>query len=94
MSAKPDRLLAYGPFAISRNPIYLGATIAVIGLAGALNSLWLLLAAFAAAGLTSVLAIRREEAQMALRFGPIWQAYCARTPRWIGRASFGRGRKA
>ena len=89
-----DKLIMTGPFAMSRNPIYLGNTLAILGLAGLLNSLWLIAAAFAAAGLTSILAIRREEARLALRFGPAWTAYCARVPRWIGSGSPGRRPKA
>ena len=78
------KLIDYGPFAISRNPIYLGNTLAVLGIAGALNTGWLVLATVACAGLVYALAIRREEAHMALMFGPAWDRYCARTPRWIG----------
>ena len=89
-----DSLVTKGPFAISRNPIYLGNTIAMLGLAGVVNSRWIVLAAFAAAALVSNLAIRREEAHLASRFGPAWDAYCQRTPRWINADSFGRGRKA
>ena len=89
-----DKLVTSGPFAISRNPIYLGVTIAMLGLAGVLNSLWMVLAAFSAAALVSALAIRREEGHLALRFGSAWTSYCARTPRWISADSFGRRRKA
>ena len=88
-----DKLITDGPFAVSRNPIYLGNTLFMLGLGGVLNSLWMFLAAFAAAGLTSVLAIRREEAHLKLRFGTEWDAYAARVPRWIGAGSGGRARK-
>jgi protein-S-isoprenylcysteine O-methyltransferase Ste14 len=85
-----DKLLDHGPFAISRNPIYFGNTLAVLGLGVAANSVWVLLAGVAAAALVWAFAIRREEAHLALRFGADWQRYAARTPRWIGPASFRR----
>jgi protein-S-isoprenylcysteine O-methyltransferase Ste14 len=44
---------------------------------------WLLLAALASAWLVSLLAIRREEAHLAIRFGDAWQIYAQRTPRWL-----------
>ena len=88
-----DSLLVTGPFAISRNPIYLGNTLFMLGLGGALNSLWIFAAAFAAAALTTSLAIRREEAHLALRFGPAWEAYAARVPRWISLSSSSRPRR-
>ena len=83
-----DKLVDYGPFAISRNPIYLGSTLVVLGIAGALDSGWFVLAAVACAGLNYMLAIRREETHMALTFGPAWERYAKRTPRWIGLGSF------
>ena len=78
------RLVTNGPFAFTRNPIYLGNTIAVAGLGGAVNSLWFVVAAIIAAKLVEILAIRREEAHLAFRFGPEWVDYAARVPRWLG----------
>jgi len=78
-------LVTTGPFAWSRNPIYLGNTIALAGCALAFrNPLFLAAAAVAAAAVTR-LAIRREEAHLAARFGADWAAYAARTRRWLGR---------
>src|SRR5215469_17105001 len=37
-------IVSTGPFAFSRNPIYLGALVGLIGLAVAANSLWFLVA--------------------------------------------------
>ncbi len=77
------RLVTSGPFAFTRNPIYLGNSTALVGIAGAENSLWFVVAAVVAAALVEVLAIRREEAHLALRFGSAWAAYAARVPRWF-----------
>ena len=78
-------LVTTGPFAWSRNPIYLGNTIVLLGAAGAFANPWFLLAAPAAAIAVTRLAIVREEAHLAGLFGPAWRAYCLRTPRWLGR---------
>ncbi|MEM1045010.1 MAG: isoprenylcysteine carboxylmethyltransferase family protein [Pseudomonadota bacterium] len=77
------QLVTTGPFAFSRNPIYLGEAILLLGLAGILVSLWFLLACLFCVGTISVLGIAREEAHMRAVFGPQWQAYCDRVPRWV-----------
>jgi len=77
-------LVTSGPFAFTRNPIYLGNTTAIIGVGGAVGSLWFVLAALVMAKFVEALAIRREERHLALRFGRDWLDYCARVPRWLG----------
>ncbi len=79
-----DTLIGSGPFLFSRNPLYLGDAIAILGLGLAINSTWAVLAAPWALAFVWVFAIRREEAHMALRFGLLWDRYATRTPRWIG----------
>jgi protein-S-isoprenylcysteine O-methyltransferase Ste14 len=78
-------LVTSGPFAWSRNPIYLGNTIAMTGAALAFANPWFLPAAVLAAVAVTHLAILREEAHLAARFGGAWQAYSQRTARWFGR---------
>jgi protein-S-isoprenylcysteine O-methyltransferase Ste14 len=77
-------LVTSGPFALSRNPIYLGNTIAMTGAALAFANPWFLPAALLAAVAVTRLAIRREEAHLAARFGAAWDAYSQRTARWFG----------
>ena len=77
-------LVTTGVFALSRNPIYLGNTELVAGAALAFGNLWFLIFAFIAAAVVEIIAIRREEAHLARLFGAEWNAYAARTPRWIG----------
>lgn len=77
-------LVTTGVFAVSRNPIYLGNTLLLAGAALVFGNPWLLLSAVAAAGVVTKLAIRREEAHLAARFGDAWQVYAARTGRWLG----------
>nr|WP_294510518.1 isoprenylcysteine carboxylmethyltransferase family protein [uncultured Rhodopila sp.] len=76
-------LVTTGPFVLSRNPIYLGNTILIAGAGLAFGNPWLVLMAVAIIRLVSVLAVRREEAHLAARFGEAWAAYAKRTPRWL-----------
>jgi protein-S-isoprenylcysteine O-methyltransferase Ste14 len=79
-----DRLIVGGPFAFTRNPIYLGNAILLVGVGGAAGSLWFVVAALVMAALVDILGVRREEAHLARRFGEQWAVYAARVPRWLG----------
>jgi protein-S-isoprenylcysteine O-methyltransferase Ste14 len=84
---RPDRaattVIATGPFAWSRNPIYLSEAILLAGLGLWHGSLWygIALALFGPA--VTHFAIRREEAHMAARFGQAWIDYASRVRRWL-----------
>ena len=84
---RPDRaathLIDSGPFAISRNPIYLSEALLLAGIGLWNGSLWYVLALTLFAPAVSRLAIRREEAHMEARFGEEWRAYAARVRRWL-----------
>ena len=77
-----DKLVTNGPFAHMRNPIYVGNTIATLGLALALQNGWLLLAAPLAGVLTHYLAVKREAAHLEAKFGQSWRDYAARVKAW------------
>lgn len=76
-------LITDGPFAKSRNPIYLGNTMLVIGAGLLFGVAWLVIAGLAAAALVQKLAIVREERHLTSRFGKAWDDYAVRTPRWL-----------
>jgi protein-S-isoprenylcysteine O-methyltransferase Ste14 len=78
-------LVTTGPFAWSRNPIYLGNTIALMGAGLAFANPWLMPAAIIAAFAVLRLAILREEVHLAMRFGTAWDRYRGRTARWFGK---------
>lgn len=77
------RLVTTGPFAWSRNPIYLGELMLIAGLGGIEASLAYLLAAAVFVLAMTHFAIVREEQHLAARFGETWQAYAARVRRWL-----------
>lgn len=76
-------LVTSGPFQYTRNPIYVGNTMFVLGLGLLFGEAWLLPLAFLAAYATQKLAIEREEAHLAAKFGLPWKDYAHRVPRWI-----------
>lgn len=76
-------LITDGPFAKSRNPIYLGNTLLMFGAGLLFGITWFLPAGLAAAFLVQKLAIEREERHLAEKFGKAWDAYAASTPRWL-----------
>lgn len=77
----PD-LVETGPFAISRNPVFLGQALVLLGLAAAFPDFVQLAAAVL--GLTAIAAqVRIEERVMQATFGDRYTAYLARVRRWI-----------
>ena len=79
----PSRLVTSGPFAISRNPMYLSLALLHLGLALALDLGWALLGWPIAIAATTVLVIRPEEAWLEDLFGQDYRDYKARVRRWI-----------
>lgn len=76
-------LVLTGPFARSRNPIYVGLTTLALGLSLLANTLWCLLLLVPAVLAVRYGVIAREEAYLERRFGQAYRAYCDTTPRWI-----------
>jgi protein-S-isoprenylcysteine O-methyltransferase Ste14 len=86
-TVRPDQgsahLVTTGPFAFTRNPLYLGNTMIMIGIGLVAGSLWFLLLALVAAFATQKLAIEREERHLEVRFGKKFRDYAKRVRRWI-----------
>ena len=76
-------MVAEGPYRYSRNPIYVGFAVTYLGLVLALNS-WVALA-FLVPCLFVIDrgVIAREERYLAMKFGGAYDAYRARTRRWL-----------
>lgn len=82
MDTPPDRLVTSGPFAFSRNPMYVGHIIFLAGLALTLHS-WLAAALAVFTVLRFDARIRRDEARLLERFGEPYANYQARVRRWL-----------
>ncbi|MFZ0584454.1 MAG: isoprenylcysteine carboxylmethyltransferase family protein [Candidatus Acidiferrales bacterium] len=78
----PRRLVIRGPYRYVRNPMYLGATLALSGAAFFYRSLPLL--AYAAAFLLAchLFVLIYEEPTLRRTFGTNYEAYCDRVSRW------------
>ncbi len=76
-------LITSGPFAWSRNPIYLGNTLLVLGVGLYFGKLWLVILAPIAAFITQKLAIEREEQHLQAKFGVAWMEYASKVRRWF-----------
>jgi len=72
-----------GPYRFTRNPIYLGMMLGLIGLALAFDTLWLLIALVPFAVLIRYGVVAREEAYLERKFGDVYRAYRARVRRWL-----------
>src|SRR5262249_23149243 len=72
-----------GPYRFTRNPIYLGMVLGLIGLAIALNSLWLLLTLAPFAPVIRYGVIAREEAYLERKFGDDYPRCRAGVRRWL-----------
>lgn len=84
---RPDRpataLVISGPFFVSRNPIYVGNVMILIGLALLRGTGGFAIAAVLFIALVTPLAILPEERHMRRQFGEDWDAYAARVRRWL-----------
>jgi len=84
ISLEPQNaLIETGPYAFSRNPLYLGGNVFVFfGAALVLGSPSALVITALHIPLVDLF-IRREETQLEQKFGPAWIAYKSRVRRWI-----------
>jgi protein-S-isoprenylcysteine O-methyltransferase Ste14 len=78
-----EKLLTGGPYSFSRNPLYLGGNVFIflgaVLLFGSPSGVVLTAIAIVATDLM----IRREEKQLARKFGQQWISYKSRVRRWI-----------
>lgn len=76
-------LVTWGPYRVSRNPMYVGLSALTAALALVANTPWLLGVLPPVWLALRRLVIDREEAYLERRFGGAYRAFRARTRRWI-----------
>jgi protein-S-isoprenylcysteine O-methyltransferase Ste14 len=76
-------LVATGPFALVRNPLYLGNILLWIGFAVAARLLWLVPLFTAVLAFEYHAIVRWEERLLDARLGESYRAYAAQVPRWL-----------
>lgn len=76
-------IVTTGPYHYTRNPIYIGMFLGLIGLAVGLDSLWLLILLVPFYLVIRYGVVAREESYLELKFGDVYRAYKARVRRWL-----------
>lgn len=78
----PRRLVVRGPYAVVRNPMYIGAGLALFGASLFYESLPLLGYTAAFCVVTHLFVLVYEEPTLRRSFGADYEAYCRRVRRW------------
>lgn len=76
-------IIDYGPFRITRNPMYLQMVIVCVGVAVLLANVWIALLTPLCALVLDRLVIQHEEEYLQRKFGQQYLDYKARVRRWI-----------
>jgi protein-S-isoprenylcysteine O-methyltransferase Ste14 len=80
---RPTRLVTGGPFAISRNPMYIALTLAYCAAAVLLARAWPLVVLAIPLCVIDRVVIPFEERRMREVFGEAYADYCRRVRRWL-----------
>jgi protein-S-isoprenylcysteine O-methyltransferase Ste14 len=76
-------MVTWGPYRFTRNPMYLGLTVAYLGEAGILRQLWPLLLLPLVLTYLNWIVIPVEEEKLRQVFGTRYEEYRARVGRWV-----------
>lgn len=80
---RSSTVVTNGIYGITRNPMYLGLGLILLGLAVYLASLWALLGPVLYVAFITRFQIQPEERALAARFGASYSVYCVRVRRWL-----------
>ena len=80
-----SKVVKTGVFAISRNPLYLGSALVLLGIALTLNMLWALVMLLLSIVLCHYVLIIPEEQYLTAKFGDEYKEYKTSVHRWLGR---------
>ena len=84
MPMSPARsIVVTGPYRFTRNPMYVGLTVAYVGIALLVNMAWPLVTLPAVLIALRLFVIAREERHLRQAFPEAYAAYCARVRRWL-----------
>lgn len=84
LTATSRVLITHGPFALSRNPMYLSGALVLLGWAVFYGSVVILVVTIVGWTLAHLFKVPQEERGLENRFGDEFRSYKARVPRWIG----------
>jgi len=77
------KLVTWGPYRFSRNPMYVGLVLAYAGEAGILKQLWPIVLLPLIVAYLNWIVIPVEEARLTEAFGPEYEQYGTTVRRWI-----------
>ena len=77
------KLVIYGPYRFSRNPMYLGLVTVTLGIAVWVGAWPMLIAPIAVFAILNWVHIPFEEAKMRAQFGATYEQYVERVRRWV-----------
>jgi protein-S-isoprenylcysteine O-methyltransferase Ste14 len=78
----PTRIVSEGPYRFTRNPMYLGHLVFMLGLAVALHS-WVALVVLVLRAIWFHRRVVADEARLTARFGAEYTSYMRRVKRWL-----------
>lgn len=81
--ATPTRLISTGPYAFSRNPMYVAWTLIDLGIALAASAIWVIALLPAVIAGSHFFDILREERSLEQKFGDEYREYQARVRRYL-----------
>ena len=76
-------IIKAGPYARSRNPVYVGMAIVQCGVATISGVVWIYLTACLSVAAVWHFVVAREEAYLQRKFGDEYREYCAQVRRWV-----------
>jgi protein-S-isoprenylcysteine O-methyltransferase Ste14 len=79
----PQKFVAGGAYRLSRNPMYVGALVILVGESLLLHAPWMLVFGASLFIIFSLYLKFEEEPRLVQRFGASYQAYMKKVPRWI-----------
>ena len=80
-----SKIVKTGVFAVSRNPLYLGSVLLLLGIALTLNKPWALIMLLLSIVLCQYVLIIPEERYLIAKFGDEYKEYMTLVRRWLGR---------
>ena len=84
---KTHELVTFGPYSISRNPLYVFSMIGAIGIGAQFGAVSVALLAGICAWLVHILVVKQEERLLLAEHGEVYAKYLARVPRFLPRFS-------
>jgi protein-S-isoprenylcysteine O-methyltransferase Ste14 len=80
---KPTEIISSGPYAFSRNPMYVAWTLIYLAIALLVNAWWLIVLLPVLILFTHYFVVRQEERQLEQQFGEPYRQYRSRVRRYV-----------